>query len=120
MTDTLTQAVHGSVAAPGAGAVLASVTGLAAGEYEVLAGAYLSGAVPAVGDADNVQVQGDGGAVAGTLPVAPADNAMLPAARFVVRVESGTVSLVSPGAATASVVYHVFLSVASIPAGEYR
>lgn len=110
-----TQSVHGAVTGPAANGSLASLTGLAAGRYQVDVYAYLSGTVTAA-DADNVQLLVDG-TQTDIVPVPPvASTGAAVKASFEHLTANGTIALEAIGAAGGSAVYHVLLVAAKLPA----
>jgi hypothetical protein len=111
-----TQSNHNVTTGPAAGATLASLTGLAAGRYDITVYAYLAGTVTAA-DADNVELLVDGSVtdVLAVPPVAAASG--VPGQKFEHITTTGAIKLQAVGAGGGSAVYHTLL-VAATP-GDY-
>lgn len=102
---TDTASVHGTATAPAAAAVFASLTGLAAGVYEVTVYARYSG-TPGAADVDNIAIYNGPTQVA----VIPIDGAVGGPGPFVLPrltlAASTAFNAVAIGAGTAGAVYH--------------
>ncbi len=111
-----TQSVHGAVTGPAASAVLAQLTGLAAGRYAIDVSVYYSGTVTSA-EADNVQLLVDG-TQTDVLAVPPAAATTGAIAQFAFEhlTTTGAIALEAVANAGASAVYHVLLVAARLPA----
>lgn len=100
-----TASFAGNLAAPTAGAIIASKTGIARGFYRVVVLSKFIAGTPAVADADNFQLLVDG-VVVGTCSAGLALNTEYGgAAVFNCNVQSGILSVSAIGAGTAGVTY---------------
>lgn len=103
----VTASFQGSLAAPTAGAIIASLTGIARGFYRVVCVVKFTAGSPAAADVDNFQLLVDGVAV-GQVPAVAAlnteDGFQVP---FSCNVQNGILSVAAKGAGTAGVTYDV-------------
>lgn len=109
VNSTAPNAASGSVVAPGAGATIVSLTGLAAGQYTVNWNVGLQGAAAAA-DANNFQFRsGSGLNVASVNPGVAGDYPQVPIEVTVGAAD--TMSIVAIGAGTAGVTYSADISI---------
>ncbi len=100
--------------APGAGAALVtSLPPSGKGLYQIDVVAYLSGAAPAAADNQNIEFR-FGGTVLSAIPLIPAANTVTAWRTYFTSDGVTNFSVNATGAATAAVVYNVFLTATKV------